>query len=160
MKTIKTLGEIRNTNGKIYVRWSKSVNLDSKRGYSLRCGTQAESGLSCCEIGKDWADWRILRQLQEYQFVSGACWIITGDECGTGADNEPLLTNVKLIGKVADELISADYLLMWRNKMLAENIAKLETVTNEIAREIIAKSIAKLQSDDRRIWQRIMYSGA
>lgn len=109
MKTIKSLNEIKNITGKVYVRWSKSISLDRKRGYSLRYGTQAEAGLSACEINTTREDWRILRQLNEYSFVGGSCWLVSGDEVGTGADNEPLLRNVKLIGKVADNLAKADW---------------------------------------------------
>jgi hypothetical protein len=103
-RTIKSLDQIRNADGKIYVRWSKSIALDNKRGYSLRAGTGREAGLSACEIGKDWDNDRILRQMAEYSFTGGSCWIITGREVGRGGDNEPLLVDVQCIGKVSDSL--------------------------------------------------------
>lgn len=160
MKTIKSLEEIKNTSGKIYVRWSKSIALDNKRGYSLRYGTQAEAGLSVCAIDQSWEDWRILRQLQEYSFLGGSCWIVMGDEIGRGGDNEELLDNVVCIGKVSDQLTSADYLKMWRDETIADEQRRLAKITNEIAIEIVKKSIAKLQTDDRKVWQRIMFTGA
>jgi hypothetical protein len=160
MKTIKSLNEIKNITGKVYVRWSKSFNLDRKRGYSLRYGTQAEAGLSVCEINTTWEDWRILRQLNEYSFVGGSCWLVTGDEVGTGADNEPLLRNVKLIGKVADNLAKADWLLMWRNEMIAREQARFENATDDWNRNYSQKLLEKLQSNDRKIWERIMFQGA
>ena len=107
MNTIKFLSEIRNANGPVYVRWSKSITLDNKRGYSRRYGTMREVGLSACEIGKDWDDDRILRQLAEYEFCGGSCWIVTGEQVGRGGDNEPLITNVELIGKVSKPLLKA-----------------------------------------------------
>lgn len=160
MKTIKSLAEIKNTNGKIYVRWSRSIAMDNKRGYSLRYGTQAESGLSCCEIDTTWEDWRILRQLNEYCFVGGSCWIITGDEIGTGADNEPLLGNTVLIGKASDNLANSDWLLIWRNELLAKELTRYHNASDEWNRNYSQKLIGKLQLDDRKIWTRIMFHGA
>lgn len=138
---INTLDQIKNTNGKVYVRWSKSIALDNKRGYSLRCGTQSEAGLSCCEIDKNWEDWRILRQLSEYRFVGGSCWIITGDEIGTGADDEPLLTNVNLIGKVSDALLSINWRKMELEQAIADAEERLANITDAFAIQIVKKSI-------------------
>lgn len=159
MKKINSLSQIKNTSGKIYVRWSRSIDLDKKRGYSLRYGTQAESGLSCCEIDPTWEDWRILRQLNEYCFVGGSCWLISGDVIGTGADNEPLLGNVELIGKVSDNLAEADWLLIWRDEMIAREQARFESATDEWNRNYSQKLLEKFQSNNRKIWQRIMYQG-
>jgi hypothetical protein len=145
-KTI-TLNQIKNAGGKIYVRWSKSITLDNKRGYSLRYGTQAERGLSCCEIDPSWADWRIIRQLQEYSFLGGSCWIVTGDEVGKGGDNEPVLTNLVVIGKVANNLLSAN----WRKMELADNIRdceeRLTKITDPFGRKIVTASLAKYQRE-------------
>ena len=140
---INTLDQIKNTSKKVYVRWSKSIALDNKRGYSLRCGTQSEAGLSCCEIDKTWEDWRILRQLSEYRFVGGSCWIITGEEVGTGADNEPLLKNVNLIGKVSDSLLSINYRKAELEQTIADDEERLTRITDAIAIQIIAKHIEK-----------------
>lgn len=160
MKTIKSLEEIKNTSGKIYVRWSKSIALDIKRGYSLRYGTQAEAGLSVCAIDQSWEDWRIMRQLQEYSFLGGSCWIVMGEEVGRGGDNEELLENIICIGKVSEKLTSADYLKMWRDEKIAEEQHRLTKITNDIAIKIVKKLIAKLQTDDRKVWRRIMFTGA
>lgn len=157
MTTIKSLDQIRKTGARIYVRWSRSLTRDQKRGYSLRCGTQAERGLSACEIDPTWEDWRILRQLGEYRFCGGNCWIITGDEVGKGADNEPLLRNVKLIAKVSTDLLNADGLLAWRNAAIADDEARLTRITDEIARNIVQRQLDRLRSDDRKTWERILY---
>ena len=160
MKVINSLNEIKNISGKVYVRWSKSLNVDKKRGYSLRYGTQAEAGLSACEIDTTWEDWRIIRQLNEYSFVGGSCWLVSGNEVGTGADNEPLLGGVEVIGKVADNLAKADWLLMWRNEMVVREIARFENASDEWNQNYSQKLLEKLQSNDRKIWQRVMFQGA
>jgi len=154
-KNIKSLDQIKNTEGKVYVRWSKSIAKDKKRGYSLAYGTSAEAGLSCCEITKDgegWysEDWRLIQQLTEYKYIcGGTCWIITGDEVGTGEDNEPLLKNVEVIGKATTALTN----LEWRQMELDKDIAAGEEslasgrITDAIAKRICEKSLAKLKSE-------------
>jgi len=144
MKTIKSLDEIKNANGKVYVRWSQSINLDSKRGYSLKYGTSAESGLSSCEIDLTWEDWRILRQIAEYSFVGGNCWIVTGDEIGKGEDDEPLLSNVKLVGKVSDSLLAIDWQSMKNEVDIADYHERLTRITDPIGKRIINKALSKL----------------
>ena len=134
-RTIKSLDEIRNVDGRVYVRWSKSIALDNKRGYSLRSGTSRETGLSACEIGKDWNDRRILRQLAEYEFCGGSCWIVTGDEIGRGGDNEPLLTNVEVIGKVNGKMLKDAKIALYQ--FFAENSGSNRKVWDD--------AIAKLQ---------------
>ena len=145
MKQITDLTQIKNTNTKIYVRWSKSFALDKKRGYSLRCGSYREVGLSCCEIDPTWEDWRILRQIHEYFFCGGACWIITGDKVGTGGDDEPLLNNVQLVGKIGKKLLAQSE--NWRKMELIADIAadedRLTRMTDKFAIEITIASLAR-----------------
>lgn len=138
---ITTLTQLRNTKRRIFVRWSKSLRLDTKRGYSLRSGTQAEAGLSCCEIDPTWEDWRIVRQLVEYRFVGGSCWIITGDVVGTGADNEPLLNNANLVGRVSDILLNVNWHRMQLESQVAADERGLARATDPIGRRIIAESL-------------------
>lgn len=154
-KTIKSLDQIKNIEGKVYVRWSKSIAKDKKRGYSLAYGTSAEAGLSCCEITKEaegWEgeDWRLIRQLTEYKWIcGGTCWIITGEVVGTGEDNEPLLANVEVIGKASPALTN----LEWRQMELDKDIAAREEglasgrITDAIARKIAEKSLAKMKAE-------------
>jgi hypothetical protein len=144
MKTIKSLDEIKNTNSKVYVRWSQSIALDNKRGYSRAYGTSAEAGLSCCEIDKSWEDWRILRQIAEYGFVGGDCWVITGHEVGVGADNEPLLSDVKLVGKVSGKLLATDWQAMRKDVDIADYQERLTRITDPIGKGIIEKALSKL----------------
>jgi len=154
-KTIKSLDQIRNIEGRVYVRWSKSIAKDKKRGYSLAYGTTPESGLSCGEITKDaegWegADWRLIEQLTEYKYLcGGTCWIITGDEIGTGEDNEPLLTNVEVIGKASADLTSLDGRLMYLDRYIAAKEASLasDRITDAIAKKIAEESLANWRAE-------------
>jgi hypothetical protein len=145
MKMIKSVEEIKKIEVPIYVRWSKSIALDAKRGYSLRYGTQAEAGISACEINKSWEDWRILRQLQEYCFLGGSCWIVTGRKVGKGGDNEPLLKNIRCLGKVSRTLTNANWEEMKRVSDLAELKERLSRITDKSAMEIIQKDISRLE---------------
>lgn len=145
-KKIKTLSQIRESStNPVYVRWSQSIAKDIKRGYSLAYGATRETGLSCCKIETYWDDWRILRQLMEYQFCGGYCWLITGDEAGAGQDNEPLLRNVKAVGKIQGNLLKTD----WRKMELDDDIDRLEEalssgrMTDKIAIQIFEKDSAK-----------------
>lgn len=146
MKTIKTVDEIKKLNTKIYVRWSKSTALDNKRGYSLRCGTQAEAGISACIIDPSWEDWRILRQIQEYRFLSDKCWIVTGDEVGRGGDNEELLENVICLGRVSETILSTDWQSLKRELEIADLQERLTRITDAIGRDIVQNKLNKLMS--------------
>lgn len=159
MIKINSVEQIKNISGDIYVRWSKSIALDNKRGYSLAYGTQAERGLSACKIDQEWDEWRILRQLSEYIFCGGSCWLVTGDEVGRGQDNEELLINVMLIGKVSDELTSSDWLKMWRDALLASEQERATVSGDEWNRTYAADLVEKLSKQDRKLWQRIMNYG-
>lgn len=139
---IKTIDQIRGQETKVYVRWSRSFVRDQERGYSLRCGTSAEAGLSCCEIDPQWEDWRIIRQLQEYKLLcGGTCWMVTGDEIGEGSDGEPLLRNVTLIGRVATRLHSLDWRAMKLDADIADAQDRLGRITDEIARRIVQQQL-------------------
>lgn len=149
---IINLEQLKALEGDLYVRWSNSIKRDTARGYSLRCGTSAESGLSACKIERDWSDWRILRQLMEYRFTGAAhCWIITGRESGVGGDNEPLLRDVTVLAEIGDEIKSVN----WRAMKLEEEIAKdedrLTRITSESARRITVSALAKNREELRKV---------
>jgi hypothetical protein len=146
MKTITSLDQIKKLPGKIYVRWSKSIALDNKRGYSLRYGREAEAGLSCCVIDQTWEDWRILRQLQEYQFLGGSCWIVTGELVGVGGDDEPVLRNLVPFGKVSTKLTSANWRKMELELDISDAKDRLTRITDEIGRRIVLNSINEYQA--------------
>ena len=141
-----TIKDIKSTSEKIYVRWSESIDLDKERGYSLRYGSSKEAGLSACEIDRTWADWRIIRQIEEYIFCGGSCWIIAGREVGLGGDNEPLLADVELVGKVSDEIINANLREMQKQEQIANCRHKLTRVTCPLAIKIYEDDLKKLLS--------------
>jgi hypothetical protein len=152
-RKINTVEEIRKIEGRVYVRWSNSFAKDAKRGYSLRYGTQAEAGISACEIDKTWEDWRILRQIREYEFVYGKhCWIITGDEIGRGGDNEPLLGNIELIGEIGESLLDADWVAMYYEAMIAKDEVRLQSITNQIAINI---TIREIENNKKKLAQHL-----
>lgn len=145
--TINSIDQIKSMTGKIYVRWSKSINLDNKRGYSLRYGREAEAGLSVCSIDKTWEDWRIIRQIQEYAFLGGSCWIVTGDECGRGGDDEELLENVVCLAKVSERITKANWRKMELVHDIAENEKRLENITDDFGKKIVSASIEKYKKE-------------
>jgi hypothetical protein len=145
-KKYQSIDQIRELTGKVYVRWSNSFIKDQKRGYSLRFGTQAEAGLSACEIDTTWEDWRILRKLTEYQFTTGQhCWIITGTEVSRGGDDEPLLQDIELIGEVDKKLLDLDWKKMQLEAYIAKDIIRLSNITDPIAINITKRSIQRYQ---------------
>jgi SPP1 gp7 family putative phage head morphogenesis protein len=162
MPKIKSVDEIRELADKvgkpIYVRWSANPAADLKRGYSLRHGTAAEAGLSAVEIDPTWPEWRIIRQLGEYQFLGGRLWIVTGRQVGLGGDNEPVLRDVKYIAEIDRAFATKDWLAVWREEAIAARRADLEKITDEIGRRIVMRELEQLLSDNPSIWHRIFYS--
>jgi Family of unknown function (DUF6098) len=60
--------------------------------------------------GRTTADW-VARQIGTYSHLQQAdprrlCWVVHGDVIDRGPDNEPLLTNVEVVGVVASELVA------------------------------------------------------
>jgi SPP1 gp7 family putative phage head morphogenesis protein len=161
MPKIKSVDEIRELADKvgkpIYVRWSANPAADLKRGYSLRHGTAAETGLSAVEIDPTWPEWRIIRQLGEYQFLSGRPWIVTGRQVGLGGDNEPVLRDVKYIAEINRALATKDWLAVWREEAIAARRADLEKITDEIGRRIVMRELEQLLSDNPSVWHKIFY---
>lgn len=85
-----------------YIRWSNSIDQDIERGYSLRCGSSRERGLSavyCAPVDRSHG-W--LRGIMEYEFTGARhCYIIRGDQIGFGADGEPLVINPEPVGRLS-----------------------------------------------------------
>lgn len=146
MNTISSIQAIRNIPGRVFVRWSKSLDLDNARGYSLRHGTQAEAGISVCDIDKSWPDWRILRQIQEYSFLGGNCYIVSGAVVGNGGDDEPVISGItRAHGQVSSALVNTDWAEMWRGMEIARQQSILASMTDEIGQDITRRYIARLQ---------------
>ena len=146
--TITTVDQIRRVASPVFVRWSNSIEQDIERGYSLRYGTQPEMGLSSNDLDKSWPDWRILRAIREYQFTRAEnCWLITGRVVGRGGDNEPLLADVEVIGRVDESLLAVNWKRMKMEEDLARNMKALENITDPFAREITIKAINKIKAE-------------
>ena len=146
METINSIAQIMEAfpTGKIYVRWSDSIALDQKREYSLRYGTDAEAGLSACEIDLSWETWRIVRQIMEYKFTGGKyCYLITGDRVGVGGDNEPLINNIKSVYKVGNGLLTFDWQRAQLESYIADATDRLSRITDKIAIEIVSDTKIK-----------------
>ena len=111
IKTARQLAGLAESRGKVYVRWSRSITLDRKRGHSINwAGMDAEAGLSAIEI--DYQDdvvegdaaW-LARLVVDYSYLAhnGArCYVLTGRQVGTGADGETLLdaSTVTVLGTI------------------------------------------------------------
>lgn len=148
MKTIKSMMEIKNNPVHVYVRWSQSILLDIKRGHSLRYGSQTEYGLSACEIDPLWEDWRILRQIKEYEFTGAAnCWLITGEVVGRGGDNEPLLINIRVLGKVSKKLLAINWRKLELQSLLAREEECLAIITDPIGIKITIDCINRYREE-------------
>jgi len=142
---INTLEDLKSIGETLYIRWSNSIEKDQERGYSLRYGTQAESGLSTNNVNTTWADWRILRSIQEYRFTGAKyAYVLTGEVAGRGGDNEPLLKNIKVHGIVSASLITANWRKMKAENDLASALDRLSRITNDFACKSTQKEIERL----------------
>jgi hypothetical protein len=97
----------------LYVRWSEDIDADLECEVSRDELTGVElPGLSANGLAVEqwWADrprplW-IARRLYDYRHLrhkrgpGTRPWVLTGDECGRGPDNEPLLRHCDLIAEV------------------------------------------------------------
>lgn len=126
----------------LYVRWSASIRMDMRRGYSLRYGREPERGLSACALDPDWPDWALLRQLQEYRRLCGGhCWLITGRVVGTGGDNEPLLQDVRPIAEAVGALVTTDWRRLEAAARVADSIRRWQHIIDPVAYYLEARDI-------------------
>ena len=100
IKTASALTELAQAHGSVYIRWSRSIAADRRRGYSIdHSSGQAEGGLSvqeiaytedCIEGTPGWL--ACLVADYSYLAINGArCYVLAGERSGTGADNEPVI---------------------------------------------------------------------
>lgn len=115
IKTIDALRKIVATsNGDLYVRWSRGPKLDRKRGVSRDYVAGAEHvGLSAVPVDAAWAtdDKWLARRVAEYCFlrIKGAdigCHIYRAMRVGTDSDGYALISNIRLIGSLNQDLIT------------------------------------------------------
>jgi hypothetical protein len=98
----------------LYCRYSAGPAADAKGGYRSRnhatgavhCGLSVNNLTTADVAGGTERAW-IVQQLADYgymlhQGVRGTrCWLLTGTECGRGADGEPLVVDVQAVAFVA-----------------------------------------------------------
>lgn len=113
MKTLKTLKEVKEIekedNQEVYVRYSRNHEADIERGYSLNHQTgEREPGLSANRIDQDAEDYKILKQLTEYEYTrqdgKSYGWICVGRRIGTDSDGAPTIEVDRVVGKVGLDL--------------------------------------------------------
>lgn len=116
--TLQELAELVGDRDDLYVRWSRGPQHD-------RCSTSTDElsgvplpGLSASALGVEpwWGDrdrrlW-VARRIYDYAHLPvrrpGPIrpWVLQGQECGRGPDNEPLVTDVSAVAWVAERVIS------------------------------------------------------
>jgi hypothetical protein len=110
------IGELLRREEPLYVRHSKGYDVDASS-----CSMDGESGLELPGLSanpmnpeawwsRPWQDW-IARQICQYRHLSqddaeAQTWLLTGRVVGRGPDCEPLLTDVRPMGRLGDKLIS------------------------------------------------------
>jgi hypothetical protein len=99
----------------LYVRWTRA---SVARDLRLRRSFNNQSGLF--EAGKSvnnlvprlgWDSVMsprafVAQQLCEYSFLGSTCYLLTGNEIGTGGDNEPVLGDCQFVAVVGDQAIA------------------------------------------------------
>ncbi|MFJ4525337.1 DUF6098 family protein [Streptomyces sp. NPDC088810] len=104
----------------LYVRWSKGPGVDLDKVSSIDELTGVPMpGLSANPLDvEDWWQDRsvelwVARRLYDYAHLPHdkgpgvRPWVLTGRETGRGPDNEPLVTEVEPLCRIADEVIDA-----------------------------------------------------
>jgi len=101
---------------RLYIRYSRSLDADVRRGYSIDHQTgQAHAGLSAERlVPADPVIWPDADAYARMQIVSYAhmladatmrAWIVTGREVGTDSDGAPVLRDVRLVGELSRDEI-------------------------------------------------------
>jgi hypothetical protein len=102
----------------LYVRWTDDAERDARTQVSRDELTGLElPGLSvnCLRVESWWngrptTTW-LARRLYDYRHLpeqrgpGTKPWVVAGDECGHGPDNEPLLTRCEFVASIAPEVI-------------------------------------------------------
>lgn len=97
----------------LYIRWARvaptrDIRLRASRNHATG---RLEAGLSVERITPP-ADWPyplrgyVAQQLTSYSSLGGRPYLLTGEEVGRGADNEPLLGDRRLVATIAEAVIA------------------------------------------------------
>ena len=121
MRTITTLDELTELaqrRPRLFVRWSRGPDADAAGTSSDDLTGSRLPGLSASPLAVEpwWGDrplrlW-IARRLHDYSHLEHdkgpgvRPWVLEGEECGRGPDNEPLVDRVQPVAWIADEIIT------------------------------------------------------
>jgi hypothetical protein len=121
MRTITTLDELTGLaqrRPRLFVRWSRGPDADAAGTSSDDLTGSRLPGLSASPLAVEpwWGDrplrlW-IARRLHDYSHLEHdkgpgvRPWLLEGEECGRGPDNEPLVDSVQPVAWIADDIIA------------------------------------------------------
>lgn len=127
-------------NPQLFVRWSDSIAKDVENGERsarvLGSGSY-ERGLSAIYYlplrGHEVTPLELASAFAEYSRTAYGKkgWLITGDIVGTGADGEPLLNNVMVVGRIDPAIVKAARDIKpitpyWKNSFSEEQLAQFQ----------------------------------
>ncbi len=162
MKTLRTLDQVvalaqaAATEGQtVFCRYSVGPAADARSGYRSRdhASGALHAGLSVNALthldvaGGTERAW-IVQQLAEYAFMSRQglrgtrCWLMTGTECGRGADNEPLVRDITPLACVSPSVIDA----VWSTEQARQD---RQTAIRQVRERLGVIAYAALHDDER-----------
>jgi hypothetical protein len=107
---------------RLYVRWSKGPHQDVSTGDTEQCSRDSLTGVrlpglsaNSLNVERWWGNrplrvW-VARRLYDYRHLREQRgpgvrpWVLVGEECGRGPDNEPLVICHRPVGWVSDEAL-------------------------------------------------------
>lgn len=141
----------------LFVRWSISPKSDIKQRFSVdKVSGQSHAGLSAVEIEPGWSPGKLSRRVKEYGFLrmndpNVKAWLYEGKRVGTDSDGYPVIEIKKAVGRLSDSLVSdLDSGVGKRLELqerIAEETAALARTNDQIGKQIVQKSIDKLNKE-------------
>lgn len=128
----------------VYVRYAQDIQGDLERGFSRNHATGiAECGLSVNSISTV-SIATVARSITEYVYFGGTAYLLTGRECGTGSDGEPVLDEVKILAELGEWVYEVDDLLLLAEEKVRRCRARISSglITDKIAAKIWRESLA------------------
>jgi hypothetical protein len=128
----------------VYVRYAQDIEGDLERGFSRNHATGvAECGLSVNSI-RDTSAGAIASSITEYVYFGGTAYLLTGRECGTGSDGEPVLAEVEILAELGEWVYEVDDLLLLAEEKVSKCRARISSglITDKIAAKIWRESLA------------------
>lgn len=119
MLEIRSLSQLREIteDQTLYLRYAADIEGDCRRGHSRNHVTGGlEAGLSVENLTSDTLGDNvevIAMQIASYAYLldqgldGTRGWVLSGDKAGRGADNEPLISDAKVVGALTPQCIAA-----------------------------------------------------